>query len=71
MSRYYPKGIQKVAYVWWSHVRPLAQFAERTSGGPPSYVRITDNNVRPLDLVYVCLLRINVWLLFYKGSKCV
>jgi hypothetical protein len=23
MSRYYPEGIQKVAYVRWSHVRPL------------------------------------------------
>jgi hypothetical protein len=34
-SRYYPEGIQKVAYVRWSRVHLLVRFAERTSGGPP------------------------------------
>jgi hypothetical protein len=71
MSRYYLNGIQKVAYIQWSHVRPLVGFAKRTFGGPPSYVHTTDINVRPPDLAYVLLLRINVWLLFPKGSKCV
>jgi hypothetical protein len=33
-SRYYPKGIQKVAYIRWSHVHPLVRFAGRTSNGP-------------------------------------
>jgi hypothetical protein len=53
-SRYYPEGIQKVAYVRWSHVRPLVRFAERTSGGPLSHVRTIDNSVRPPNLAYVC-----------------
>jgi hypothetical protein len=43
MSRYYPEGIQKIAYVWWSSVRPPIQFVERMSGGPLVYVRTTDN----------------------------
>jgi hypothetical protein len=52
----YLEGIQKVAYTWWSHVRLHVPFAECTSSGPPPppYVRITDNNVRPPDLAYVC-----------------
>jgi hypothetical protein len=54
-----------------SNIRPLVQFAERTSGGPPSYIRTIDNSVYPPDLAYVYLLRISVWLLFPKGSKCV
>jgi hypothetical protein len=45
MSRYYPKGIQKVAYIQWSHTRPLVQFAERTSSGSPMYVRTIDSSV--------------------------
>jgi hypothetical protein len=45
-SRYYPEGIQKVAYIRWSRVRPPVRFAERTSGGPPAYVRTADNNIR-------------------------
>jgi hypothetical protein len=52
---------QKVVYVQWSHVRLLVWFAERTFDGPP---------IRPVDLVYVRLLRGNVCLLFSKGSKC-
>jgi hypothetical protein len=54
MSKYYPKGIPK------SNVRPVVPrtsdvlFAERTSGGPPSYVHTTDRSIRPLDLAYVC-----------------
>jgi hypothetical protein len=70
MSMYDLKGIQKVAYVWWSHVHPLVRFAGRTFSGPPTYVRIIDSSVRLPDLVYVYLLRISVWLLFSKGSKC-
>jgi hypothetical protein len=53
-SKYYPKGIQKVAYVQWSHVRLLVRFVERTYGGPPMYVRTIDNNVR-LPLKDQCL----------------
>jgi hypothetical protein len=68
-SRYYPKGIQKIAYVWWSHVRLPVPFAGRNSSGPP-YVCTTDKGVHPTDLVYVRLLRVSVWLLFSKGSKC-
>jgi hypothetical protein len=68
---YYPKGIQKVAYVWWSYVCLLVRFAECMSGGPLTYVRTTDSSVRPPDLAYVRLLRIKVCLLFSKGSKCV
>jgi hypothetical protein len=34
-SRYYPKGIPKVAYVRWSHVHLLVRFAGRTSSGSP------------------------------------
>jgi hypothetical protein len=34
-SRYYPEGIQKVAYVQRSHIRLPVRFVERTSGGPP------------------------------------
>jgi hypothetical protein len=64
-------GIQKVAYVRWPHVHPLVWFAEHTSSGPPMYVYTANCSVRPLDLVYVYLLRVNVWLLFSKGSKCV
>jgi hypothetical protein len=52
-SMYYPEGTQKVAYVWWSHVRPPIRFAERTSNGPPAYVHTTDNSVRPPNLAYV------------------
>ena len=44
--RYYPKGIKKVAYVRWSHVHPLVQFAMHMSGGPHPYVRTTGSNVR-------------------------
>jgi hypothetical protein len=70
VSRYYPKSIQKVAYVRWSHVHLPVQFVERTSGGPPLYIRTTNSSVRPLDLVYVRSLRISVWpLLFSKGLK--
>jgi hypothetical protein len=54
-SKYYPEGIQKVAYVRWSHVRPPVRFVERMSVGPPPYVRITDNSVRPPNLAYICL----------------
>jgi hypothetical protein len=68
--RYYLKGFQKVAYIWWSHVRLPVQFAGRTSSGSPSYVRTTDRGVRSADLAYVHLLRVSVWLLFSKGSKC-
>jgi hypothetical protein len=45
-SRYYPEGIQKVAYIWWSRVRLPIQFAERSSSGPPPYVHTTDSSVR-------------------------
>jgi hypothetical protein len=46
-SMYYPEGTQKVAYIQWSCVRPPVRFAERMSGGPPAYVRTTDNSIRP------------------------
>jgi hypothetical protein len=52
-SKYYPEGIQKVTYVWWFCVRPQVRFVERTSDGPPAYVRTTDNSVRPPNLAYV------------------
>jgi hypothetical protein len=45
-SKYYPEGIQKVAYVRWSCVHPPVRFVERTSGGPPAYIRSIDNSVR-------------------------
>ena len=70
MSRYYPKVIQKVAYVRWSHVCPLVLFAKCTYIGPRPYVLTTDRGVRPADLAYVHLLRVSAWLLFSKGSKC-
>jgi hypothetical protein len=54
-----------------SSTSPVVRFTECTSSCPPSYVRTTDRSVRPLDLAYVLLLRISVWLLFSKGSKCV
>jgi hypothetical protein len=41
-------------------------FAERTSGGPPSYVRTTDRSVRPLDLAYVRPLWVSVKLLLLE-----
>jgi hypothetical protein len=53
-SRYYPEGIQKVAYVLWSYVRLPVQFAERKFGGPLTYVRTTDNSVCLPNLAYVC-----------------
>jgi hypothetical protein len=53
-SRYYPEGIQKVAYILWSRVRLPVRFVERTSGGPPAYVRTTDNSVCLPNLAYVC-----------------
>ena len=52
-SRYYPEGIPK------SSVRPVlwrmssVRFVERTSGGPPLYVRTTDNTVRLSNLAYI------------------
>jgi hypothetical protein len=52
-SRYYPEGIQKVAYVHWSHVRPPVWFAEHTSGGPPTYICTTDNSVCLHNLAYI------------------
>jgi hypothetical protein len=48
---------QKVAYIRWSHVRPLVRFAERMSSGPPMYVCATDTSVRPPDLAYIRHLR--------------
>jgi hypothetical protein len=41
-------------------------FTERTSGGPPLYVRTTDRSVRPLDLAYVRPLWVNVKLLLLE-----
>jgi hypothetical protein len=70
MSRHYPKGIPK------SSVRPVVP---RTSTCMVCrayvqwflpYVRTKNSNVRLPDLVYVRLLRVSVWLLFSKGSKC-
>jgi hypothetical protein len=60
MSKYYLKGISK------SSIRSVVPrtsgvlFAERTSSGPPSYVRTTDSSVRPPSLTYVRPLRISV-----------
>jgi hypothetical protein len=65
-SRYYPEGIPK------SSIRPVVPrtsgvlFTEHTSGGPPSYVRTIDRSVRPLDLAYICPLRVSVKLLFLE-----
>ena len=68
-SKYYSKGIPNVAYVRWSHVRPLVRFTERMFYGPRLYVRAKDMGVSPAELAYVCLLRVSVWLLFSKGSR--
>jgi hypothetical protein len=57
---------QKVAYVRWSHVRPVVWFAERMSGGPSAYVHATDISVRPPDLAYVCHLRVSFQLSFLR-----
>ena len=65
MSRYYPKGIPKVAFVRWSHVRLPVRLAECTFGVPCLYVHAKDRGVRPADLMYVRLLRVSVWLLFF------
>ena len=56
-SRYYPEGIPKVAYVRYFGVCPMydlqsVRFAECTFGGPPLYVRTTNNIVRSSDLAY-------------------
>jgi hypothetical protein len=70
MSRYYPKGIPKSSICPVVPYTSVVLFVERISGGPPSYVRTTDSNICPTDLAYICLLRVSVWLLFAKGSKC-
>jgi hypothetical protein len=44
-------------------------FAERTSGGPPSYVRTTDRSVRLLDLAYVRPRWVSVKLLFLEDPN--
>ena len=69
MSRYYPKGIPKVAYVRWSHIRPPVRFAERTFGGPHLYVYAKDRGICLADLAHVRLLRVNILLLFSKGDQ--
>jgi hypothetical protein len=47
MSKYYPKGIPKSSICPVVPCTSGVLFAEHTSGGPPSYVRITDRSVRP------------------------
>jgi hypothetical protein len=49
MSRYYLEGIQKVAYVRWSHVRSPVRFAKRTSVVPSIrlHYRQQRTSVRP------------------------
>jgi hypothetical protein len=44
-------------------------FAERTSGGPPSYFHTTDGSVHPLDLTYVHPLWVSVKLLFLEDPN--
>jgi hypothetical protein len=61
MSRYYPKGIPKSSIHLVVPHTSVVLFAERTSDGPPPYVR-TIYSVRLPDLAYVYLLRISVWL---------
>jgi hypothetical protein len=62
MSRYYPKGTPK------NSVRPIVPytfvvlFAKRTFGGLPRTSALQTT-------AYVYLLRVNVWLLFSKGSR--
>jgi hypothetical protein len=60
---------QNIAYIWWSHVLLLYYLQSVCPVVPPVFCT-TDSNVRSPDLVYVRLLRVNVWLLFSKGSKC-
>jgi hypothetical protein len=55
-----PKGYTKSSiHPAVSHMSGVL-FAERTSGGPPSYVHTTDKSVHPLDLAYVCPLWVSV-----------
>jgi hypothetical protein len=68
-SKYYPKGIPKSSIRSVVPCTFVVLFVERTSGGPPLYVRTTDSRVRPPDLAYVRLLRVSVWILFSKGSN--
>jgi hypothetical protein len=74
-----PKGVSYVqvlpkGYIK-SSVRPVVPrtsgvlFAERTSGGPLSYVCTTDKSVRPLDLAYVRPLWVSVKLLFLEDPN--
>jgi hypothetical protein len=55
-----PKGYSK------SSIRLIVWFAERTSGGPPSYVSTIDNSIRLPNLAYVHLLRIMFGFYFLK-----
>jgi hypothetical protein len=69
-SRHYPKGILKCSVCSVIPCTFVVLFVQRTSGGPPTYVRTRDRDVRPVDLAYIRLLRTNVLLLFSKGSRC-
>jgi hypothetical protein len=44
-------------------------FVKRTSDDLPTYVHTRDRGVRPLDIAYVHLQRVSVWLLFSNGSR--
>ena len=68
-SRYYPKGIPKTSVRLVVPRTSAVLFVERMSGGPHLYVRTKDRGVHPVDLAYVRLLSVSVWLLFSKGSK--
>jgi hypothetical protein len=57
-SKYYPNGIPKSSVRLVVPCTSTVQFVERTSSGPPMYVRTRDRGVRPTDLAYVCLLRL-------------
>jgi hypothetical protein len=70
MSRYYPKGIPKSSICLVVPRTSVVLFVKRTFGGPLTYVCTTDSSIHLPDLVYIRLLRVGVWLLFSKGSKC-
>jgi hypothetical protein len=65
-SRYYLEGIPKSSVHQVVPRTSSVLFAERRSGGPPSYIRTIDRSVRPLDLAYVRPLWVSVKLLFLE-----
>jgi hypothetical protein len=51
---------QKVVYVHVISHMSSVLFAKRTSDGPPTYARTRDMGVRPPNLAYVHLQRVNI-----------